>query len=113
MRLIRFHHGTDLASAHQILAHGLDAAMAANYNSSGEFWATTDPIIADWFALTNPANGPPARLEFALPEQTVQDLLAQNPAVVHRHSPQTYEFLPASFGVVNQRMTNQQVVPVP
>lgn len=36
--LIRFHHGTDLICANDILRHGLDANLAATWNGSGEFW---------------------------------------------------------------------------
>lgn len=65
--LIHLYHGTDAASANAIIANGLDAAAAAAFNGSGEFWATKDQTTADWFAMTNPANGQPARLEFDLP----------------------------------------------
>jgi hypothetical protein len=111
--VIRLHHGTDLASGNDILRHGLDAARAASYNGSGEFWATADPATADWFAKSNPATGTPARFSFGLPEPALQRLLARRPFVVHQHSPDDYEFLPASFPDLNAHMANKQITLVP
>jgi hypothetical protein len=90
--------------------HGLDAALAAVYNGAGEFWASTSTATADWFARTNPAGGTPARLDFEIPEQVLQQLLKQQPAIVNFYPPDDYEFLPPSFDVLNQNMTTEQVV---
>src|SRR5262245_30328473 len=101
MPTVQLYHGTDLTSANDTLSHGLVAATAARYNGSGEFWATTDPTTADWFARTNPAGGTPARLSFEVPDQVLQQLLAQRPRVVIAHLPNDYEFWPASFELLN------------
>ena len=110
---MRFYHGTDWASAEDLRDNGLDESKAAHYNGSGEFWATTDPIVATWFAHGNPANGIPARFEFDLSDQVFQRLLtAPSPGVVVQ-VPNAYEFLPESFELVNLHMSNQQIVRVP
>lgn len=57
MALIPLYHGTDVLSANDILLNGLDAAKAASYNGGGEFWASADIRVADWFARTNPSGG--------------------------------------------------------
>jgi hypothetical protein len=113
MSLIDFHHGTDLTSANDLLYRGLDASAAARYNGSGEFWATTDFTVAEWFAKANPANGMPARFHFALPEEVLQLLLARLSGGVIMHSAVNFEFFPASFPLVNQHISNRQVVLVP
>jgi hypothetical protein len=110
MALLRLHHGTDLDSATTIRDRGLSAAAAARYNSTGEFWASTDAATADWFAKTNPAGGPPARLSFELPEEVVVLLVDQGLAVAHGGS--DFEFLPAGFDILNRAVVNKQVVPV-
>jgi hypothetical protein len=110
---VRFFHGTDAISAQAILQNGLDASLAARYNGSGEFWATTDLTTADWFARTNPANGVPVLFEFTLSEQVFQHLVQQRPRVVIVHSSQDCEFLPPSFDLLNRHMTGQRVVPLP
>ncbi len=109
MALLRLHHGTDLDSATAMRDRGLSAAEAARYNSTGEFWASTDAVTADWFARTNPAGGRPAQLSFDVPEEALALLLDQGLAVAHGD----FEFLPAAFDILNQAMTNKQVVPVP
>jgi hypothetical protein len=109
----RLHHGTDIASAKDLLTNGLDSAKAAAYNVSGEFWATTDPVAADTFARVNPAGGPPARFDFDIPVGVLQAILAQTPPVAYPHGLDVFEFLPTCFPEMNQQMTNQQVVPVP
>lgn len=105
------YHGTDMRSANDIAALGLDQAKAAKYNGSGEFWATTDPDEADLFAQVNPANGVPARLEFELPLAVLQNLLVAG--TVYIHSNAAHEFLPRSFAVLNGHMSDKQVVLVP
>jgi hypothetical protein len=111
---IRLHHGTDVTSAQDILHNGLNQASAAVHNVSGEFWTTTDIPSADVFAQVNPVGGIPARLSFDLPEQILAALLAAHPPRVYQQGSLEYEFLPASFPLLNQHMTNRQVVsPVP
>jgi hypothetical protein len=111
MGQLRMSHGTDLDSATEIRDRGLSAAAAARYNSTGEFWASTDAGTADWFARTNPASGSPARLDFDLSEDVLALLVNQALAVAHGTA--DFEFLPASFAILNQAMSNKQVVPVP
>jgi hypothetical protein len=113
MSKVGLHHGTDLVSANHLLQHGLDAAAAARYNATGEFWATTNVAVAEWFARSNPAGGVPARFDFEIPESLLQHLLAQGPLVAIAHTQEDYEFLPPSFEILNQCMTNKQVVLVP
>jgi hypothetical protein len=112
MSQIGFHHGTGLTSANHLLQHGLDAAAAARYNGSGEFWATKTPATADWFARTNPAWGLPARFDFEIPDAVLQFLLSQQPPAVFIHSGDDYEFRPSSFELLNQQMSSRHVVSV-
>jgi hypothetical protein len=111
---LRLHHGTDLNGAQDIMSTGLNQAQAAAFNVSGEFWATTDVADADVFATVNPAGGVPARYSFDLPEQVLLLLLRSAPPRAYQASTQEYEFLPASFPILNRHMTNRQIVsPVP
>src|SRR5260370_3337196 len=111
---IRLHHGTDLASANDIMNNGLDQARAAAFNASGEFWATTDLATANTFAQVNPANGAPARFDFNLPPQVLAAFLGASPPRAYQHGSDVYEFLPAAFPMLNQHIANCQVVsPVP
>jgi hypothetical protein len=112
--LIRLHHGTDITSAEEVQDRGLDATAARAFGGGGEFWATTDLATADLFAQANPAGGPPARLDFALPAHVLMALLSANPPLAYQHGDDTYEFCPDSYPTLNQSMTNRQVVsPVP
>jgi hypothetical protein len=111
---IRFHHGTDLLSARDLMNNGLSRAQAASWNVSGEFWATTDVQDADTFAQVNPAGATPARYSFDLEATVLAALLGAHPSQAYRHGPDWFEFLPASFPVVNQHAVNRQVIsPVP
>jgi hypothetical protein len=107
--LIRLYHGTDWQSAQRIASFGLNANQAAQYNTSGEFWATTDEVIAGWFAQVNPAGGTPAKLEFEVSKELLAELLSEVPPAALRHSSATYEFLPASFRRLNLHMVNIEV----
>jgi hypothetical protein len=111
--VIILYHGTDLNSANNLLNNGLDASQAAQYNVTGEFWATESQADSDWFARTNPAAGTPARFEFEISEQDLQYLLNQGPQFVQPHGSTEYEFMPPSFPYLNQRMTGKRVVLVP
>lgn len=112
MDVVVLYHGTDAASADDILQNGIDAAKAAQYNSTGEFWATTDSTVAEWFARVNLANGPPTRFRFEVPESVLQALVAAQPTAARTDGQGTYEFLPAGFPALNQHMTGKQVSPV-
>jgi hypothetical protein len=115
--VLRLHHGTDEASANALLLHGVDQTEAAKFNMSGEFWATTSSADADTFAQVNPAGGAPARLSFDLPLWAPQALWSSSPPGVYQHTTggvDWYEFLPSSFPLLNEQMTNREVVsPVP
>jgi hypothetical protein len=113
--LIKLSHGTNMASANHLMAHGLVAAAARQYNAGGEFWATTDPSVADWFAMCHPASPPAARFEFELPESVLSLLINSAPPGVleHRSSFVAYEFRPQSYLIVNSNMTGKSIVPVP
>jgi hypothetical protein len=111
--VIRLYHGTDLAGANDLLINGVNQATAAVWNGSGEFWVTTDPGRANWFALSHPNSPPAARFEFDLPEQMLQALLTAVPPVAAQHGVTDYELFPASFAQLNAAMQNQQVVQVP
>lgn len=54
------YHGTDAASASDIVANGIDRDAAARLGGGDQFWATTSRSDADIFAATNPAGEPPA-----------------------------------------------------
>jgi hypothetical protein len=111
-QLIRFHHGTDLASANDLLQNGVNQQHAAAWNGTGEFWATTDHRRAEWFALSHPNSPPAACFEFDLPESALTAILHLKPPAARRHGTDDYEFLPASHALLNQHMSNLQVVPV-
>jgi len=114
---IRLHHGTDENSANDLLHQGLDQAHAAAFNVSGEFWATISLADAEAFAQVNPAGGVPARYSFDLALWALQTLLISTSPRAYQHSTsgvRWYEFLPASFPLLNQHMANREVVcPVP
>jgi hypothetical protein len=112
-KFIRFHHGTDLACANDILQNGVDQQRAAAWNGSGEFWATTDHNRAEWFARSHPSSPPAACFEFDLPEPVFQTVLQMNPPGARHHAPSDYEFFPPSYALLNQYMVNRQVVLVP
>lgn len=112
-RSIRFNHGTDQPSANDLLQNGVNQQHAAAWNGSGEFWATRDRPRAEWFALSHPSSPPAACFEFDLPEAVLLVILQMNPPGAIHHTPNDYEFLPASHAVLNQHMTNKQVTPVP
>lgn len=112
-RLVRLHHGTDRASANDLFQNGVNRQHAAAWNGSGEFWATIDHRRAEWFALSHPASPPAACFEFDLPEPVLQAILQIAPVAGIRHGPNDYEFLPASFPLLNQGIQNRQVTPIP
>jgi hypothetical protein len=110
---VRFHHGTDLASANDLLCHGVDTQQAAAWNGSGEFWATFDHQHAEWFARSNPSSPPGACFEFEFPESILIAMLQMIPPVVMQVLPDDYEFLPGSHAMLNRHMANGRVVSVP
>src|SRR5262249_30513179 len=101
-RLVRFHHGTDLACANDLFQNGVDKQSAAVWNGSGEFWATTDHNRAEWFARSPPSSPPTACFEFDLPEPVLQIVLQMNPSGARRHAASDYEFLPPGYALLNQ-----------
>ncbi len=111
-QLIRFHHGTDINGANDLLQNGVDQQQAAAWNGSGEFWATTSHQRAEWFARSHSNSPPAACFEFDLPDAALTAILQMNPAVALRHGQDDYEFLPASHGMLNQQMINEQITPV-
>jgi hypothetical protein len=112
-RSIRFHHGTDQTSANDLLQNGVDQQHAAAWNGSGEFWATSDHGRAEWFALSHPSSPPAACFEFDLSGSVLRVILQMNPPGVIHHAANDYEFLPASYLLLNQHMTSKRVVSVP
>ena len=111
---IRLFHGTDLASASDIIANGLNVQKASQFNGSGEFWATTDREYADVFAQANPAGGTPARLEFEVPQSVLSALMNAKPPELFQDGRDSYEFTPASIPTLNPFvMTGRVVTPVP
>jgi len=112
-RIVRLHHGTDQASANDLLLNGVDQQQAATWNGSGEFWATTDHHRAEWFAMSHPSSPPAACFEFDLPELALLRILQLAPPAAIRHGACDYEFLPASHALLNQHMANKQIIPVP
>jgi hypothetical protein len=110
---IRFHHGTDQTNANDLLQNGINEQQAAAWNGSGEFWATIDHQRAEWFALSHPNSPPAACFEFDLPESVLLVILQMDPPGAIQHGPTDYEFLPTSYVLLNQHMTNIQVVDVP
>ncbi|HEV2949984.1 MAG TPA: hypothetical protein VGX70_21585 [Gemmataceae bacterium] len=99
--LIRFHHGTDLTSANDLLQNGVNQQHAAAWNGSGEFWATSDHHRAHWFALSHPSSPPAACFEFDLPESVLVMILQMNPPGGIQHGPNDFEFLLASHALLN------------
>jgi hypothetical protein len=110
---IQFHHGTDQTSADDLLQNGVNQHQAAAWNGSGEFWATIDHQRAVWFVRSHPGSPPAACFEFELPESVLLTLLHMNPPVAIQHAPNDCEFPPGSHALLNQHMSQKQVVPVP
>jgi hypothetical protein len=109
---MRLFHGTDKGSADDIMRSGVNAGLAASFNATGEFWATSDIDLADIFAQVNPAGGEPARLEFEIPDERLTWLLAQGWVLTSDRD--LYEFLPMSFLELNRCATMISVTsPVP
>ena len=108
--LIRFHHGTSGLSATQLLHHGVDQQLAAASNVTGEFWATTDHAVAEYFARSHPNAPPAACFEFDLPETVLRVILTQRPPGATRHGAKDVEFHPSSFAVLNSHSLNRQVI---
>lgn len=109
----RLHHGTDQTSANDLLQNGVNQQQAAAWNGSGEFWATVDHSRAGWFALSHPGSPPAACFEFELPESVLHAILQMNPPGAIQHGRDDFEFLPASYALLNHNMSNQQLVAVP
>jgi hypothetical protein len=86
----RFHHGTDLTSANDLLQNGVNQQHAAAWNGSGEFWATSDHHRAHWFALSHPSSPPAACFEFDLPESVLVMILQMNPPGGIQHGPNDF-----------------------
>jgi hypothetical protein len=113
MSAITLYHGSDLASANDILNHGLDASKARRYNGSGEFWSTTDQFAAEVFARVNPAAGAPACLVYEVDEDDLRMLLAQKPVVAEFYAPDAYQFFPSCFDFLNRTMIQKRVHSIP
>ena len=111
--VIRLFHGTDQAGANELLLNGVSRARAVAWNGSGEFWATLVRGRAGLFALSHPNSPPAACFEFDLPDSVLVTILQMSPPAVLQHGADDYEFLPASFALLNLHMVNQQVTPVP
>ncbi|HVS37266.1 MAG TPA: hypothetical protein VMS17_17020 [Gemmataceae bacterium] len=112
-RSIRLHHGTDQSSANDLLQSGVNQQQAAAWNGSGEFWATSDHRRAEWFALSHPASPPAACFEFDLVESALLLILQLKPPGAIHHAPDDFEFLPGSYALLNQHMSNKRIAPVP
>jgi len=54
------YHGTDLASAKNIVEHGISRAAARRIGGGDAFWVTTSKAEAGMFAIANPIGGPAA-----------------------------------------------------
>lgn len=107
--VVTLYHGTDLASAEDLVRNGVDAQKAAQCNASGEFWASTSLDDATWYAHGNPDSPPAARLEFDLPLSALQTFLQMVPPGVNHYQPSEYEFLPHSFPLLNQFLRSGKV----
>src|SRR5262245_27928601 len=92
---IRLHHGTDQASANDLLQNGVNQQQAAAWNGSGEFWAISDHHRAEWFALSHPSSPPAVCFEFDLPESVLLVILQMSPPGSIQHGTNDYEFRPA------------------
>jgi hypothetical protein len=116
---VRLYHGTDLASANDILQNGLDAQRAIatggpGYAGQGEFYAITTYSEAEKVAKLCGRGPDFAVLAFDLPDTVIQDLLSRWPgAAAHIDGSDLYVFYPTSYAVLNANMTNKQLVPVP
>lgn len=107
--VLHLFHGTDMVSAMDLLNNGLNRMKAASFNGGGKFWATAVPDDADLFAQANPAGGPPARFEFALPLDLLQSFIHAKPPLAYQHSASVIEFLPTSFTALNAALIGKNV----
>ena len=88
---------------------------AAFFRLASNDLLATEIGIAEWFAKSNPA-GNPAIYAFELSEAVIQALVNSAAKAVFAHAAGAgidYEFLPASFAVVNQHMGSRSVVTLP
>lgn len=72
-------HGTDAASAADILANGINLGPATELGGGDLFWTTTSSSDAGWFAASNPAGGPAATLSITIPNSVIENPVVFRP----------------------------------
>jgi hypothetical protein len=92
-------HGTDVASAKDIVEKGLDIARATELGGGDVFWATADRSVAEVFAGANPVGGAPAVVSVTLPESTVTALQSAGTLTIEGN---VYQFLPKAWSVLSK-----------
>jgi len=99
-------HGTDAASAAEIVEGGLDAGKAAELGGGDAFWSTTDQSVARVFSLANPSGGPAAIVQMSVPQAVIASLqragLVAIEGGVHAFSSPAFAMLNefATFGIL-------------
>jgi hypothetical protein len=91
-------HGTDTASANNIIANGVDGEQAAALGGGDTFWMTTDENAAGWFSQANPAGGDPAVVSISLSESAITGLQEAGSVAIDGG---VYQFAPSAWNTLN------------
>lgn len=100
--MVTLYHGTDFASATDILENGFDMSKAAELGGGDALWTTTSASDAGWFAAANPSGGPPGILQITVPEATINSLSSQGLVSIEGS---VYRFQPGAMDVLNNSGT--------
>jgi hypothetical protein len=95
-------HGTDAASAADILTNGVNMGRAAELGGGDAFWTTTSSSDAGWFAAANPAGGPGATLSISVPNSVINNLTSSG---LLNAQGSVYLFQPGAASILNSAAT--------
>jgi hypothetical protein len=95
-------HGTDAASAADILTNGVNMGRATELGGGDAFWTTTSSSDAGWFAAANPVGGAPATLSITVPDSVINGLSSSNLLSVQES---VYLFQPGAASILNSAAT--------
>ncbi len=95
-------HGTDFASASDIVENGLNVERAAQVGGGDVFWATTDQATADLFAAASPgveAGGLPAVVSVTVSDSVVSGLVESEMLSI---TGDVYAFAPEAWSILSK-----------
>ena len=93
-------HGTDIASATDIVNNGFDLGKAAEVGGGDALWTTTAQSDAELFAQVNPVAGEPAVVGIKAPRSLINEL--SNKGLVNIDGP-VHTFEPGAIDFLNSR----------